>query len=110
MNDVFAHTEVLQYLMTVAAALVVVIAAGLVSTAGIKLTVKQAQQVRFYFSQYYPTIRAQVDQPTDRAPQFVDRVLDRVIAADWDKAFSMFAVALIDAANKRIAPPNETVN
>ncbi len=104
LNTIFTNVEVLKALATVLAALAFMGVIALVSVTGIKLTVKQAQQVRFYWTQYYPTIRAQVDEPTDRLPVAVDRALDRLLYADWDKLVSAFALTLVDMINKRVDP------
>jgi hypothetical protein len=109
MDNVFANTEVLQWLLTLAAGALVLIGAAAVGATGLKLTAKQGQQFRFYLREYYPTIRAQVDQRTDMIPTRADRVMDKLIEADWDAAVSAFGVALIDAAYRRIAPPQEAV-
>jgi hypothetical protein len=102
MDNVFAQTELLQYLLTIAAGALVLIVAALLGMTGVKLTIKQAQQVRFYWSQYYPTLRAQLDQPTDAAPMAFDRLMDRVLQADWNLFLSAFGTALVDAINKRV--------
>jgi hypothetical protein len=102
MDNVFAQPELLQYLLTIAAGAMVLIVAALLGATGIKLTIKQAQQVRFYWSQYYPTLRAQFDQPTDTLPVAFDRVMDRIVQADWNLFLSAFGTALVDAINKRV--------
>lgn len=108
-NDIFAQTEILQYLLTFAAGALVLIVAGLIGMVGIKFTVKQSRDAAYYWRQYEPAIRAQVDQPTDKLPVLFDRALDRVLFADWDKAVVAFALALIDTINQRTVPPAEAV-
>lgn len=108
MNDVFAQTEILQYLLTFAAGALVLVVAGLIGMVGIKFTAKQMRDAAYYWRQYEPAIRAQVDQPTDKLPVLFDRALDRVLFADWDKLVSAFALAVIKIINER-AKPEETI-
>jgi hypothetical protein len=119
MDNVFANTAILQWLLTLAAGALVLISAAALGAAGLKLTAKQGQQARFYLRQYYPTIRAQVDQRTDTIPTAADKIADKIIEADWDALLSTFLLALVDAGYQRagippavevnIAPPVEAV-
>jgi predicted PurR-regulated permease PerM len=104
LHEVFANPDILKSLATILAALLMAGGIALVSLSGLKLSVKQAQQVRYYWREYYPTLRAQIDQPTDSIPSALDRILDRVLYADWDKLISAAAVALVDSVNKHVDP------
>lgn len=104
LHEIFANPDILKSLATILAALLMAGGIALVGLSGLKLSVKQAQQVRYYWREYYPVLRAQIDQPTDSIPSAFDRILDRVLYADWDKLASAVAVAVVDTVNQQLDP------
>ena len=73
MNELFSNPEVIRVIATAAAGGTLAAFGAAMIALNLKYTIKQAQQVRFYFSRYYPTIREQVDQNDDLAIKLLDR-------------------------------------
>ena len=111
LDSIFANTELLKALATIAAAVVLLGITGLVgaySTSWIVLDLKNAWVV---LRGKVDAVIDLVDEADDPANKWIDDKLDSLVSANWDQysaAFlPVFLRALADGMEKIAAPPQE---
>ncbi len=104
MSDFIAHPEVLRWLAALIAGLLL-LGLALLST---RFTVRQWRDLRACWRDYRPTFVAATDQPTDAVHVIADRLLDKVLRADWATftvPLAAYLVRGLDLALREAAAP-----
>jgi predicted PurR-regulated permease PerM len=106
LKDLFASPEAMKWLAMIAASVIVVLVTALIGAVSLKLTAKQIQTAKYYWSEWGAKLREQVDEPGDPLNVTIDKLLDRLWEANWNVFVSTLATALIDAVSQHV-PPRE---
>jgi len=111
LNDIFTDPSTIQLLATIAAG---VILAGITAIT----TAYSTHKVVIYGRMAWLNLRSKIDvvieaidQDTDPANVAIDKALDRIVVADWDKLAASFLPgflrAVADGLDNMVAPPQE---